>query len=213
MVLSVTTVFSLRRVWCRTWRSSYPGPIPQWCQPDVWGWSYTSISLVPDQFGMSYWQRPSRSARKHKQVWDQATLKWACCQTLCFSLLTHIRSLLIFFLIHIILSTHISLIVSFFPLRTVLVGWSRDRQRQQHHLAGPGDGIYEPSWLASTTTSPRPSLPWSRWWRTWRTREGALPLAAPRFESLILGIVYSAHQAKLQEREEDQEKWGEVLKR
>lgn len=143
MVLSVTTVFSLRRVWCRTWRSSYPGPIPQWCQPDVWGWSYTSISLVPDQFGMSYWQRPSRSARKHKQVWDQATLKWACCQTLCFSLLTHIRSLLIFFLIHIILSTHISLIVSFFPLRTVLVGWSRDRQRQQHHLAGPGDGIYE----------------------------------------------------------------------
>lgn len=143
MVLSVTTVFSLRRVWCRTWRSSYPGPIPQWCQPDVWGWSYTSISLVPDQFGMSYWQRPSRSARKHKQVWDQATLKWACCQTLCFSLLTHIRSLLIFFLIHIILSTHISLIVSFFPLRTVLVGWSRDRQRQQHHLAGPGDGFYE----------------------------------------------------------------------
>ncbi|KAM9531179.1 uncharacterized protein ACWYII_042566 [Salvelinus alpinus] len=44
-------------------------------------------------------------------------------------------------------------------------------------------------------------------------QRGAIPLAAPRFESLILGIVYSAHKAKLQEREEDQEKWGEVLKR
>ncbi|CAB1331790.1 unnamed protein product, partial [Coregonus sp. 'balchen'] len=42
---------------------------------------------------------------------------------------------------------------------------------------------------------------------------GAFPLAAPRFESLILGMVYSAHQAKFQEREEDQEKWGEVLTR
>ncbi|XP_029607922.1 protein FAM180A-like [Salmo trutta] len=40
-------------------------------------------------------------------------------------------------------------------------------------------------------------------------QRGAIPLAAPRFESLILGIVYSAHQAKLQEREEEQEKWGE----
>ncbi|XP_045063582.1 protein FAM180A-like [Coregonus clupeaformis] len=44
-------------------------------------------------------------------------------------------------------------------------------------------------------------------------QRGAFPLAAPRFESLILGMVYSAHQAKFQEREEDQEKWGEVLTR
>jgi hypothetical protein len=42
-------------------------------------------------------------------------------------------------------------------------------------------------------------------------KRGPLPLAQPRFESLILGMVYSAHQAKLQEREKDQEKWGEVL--
>ncbi|KAK6317685.1 protein FAM180A [Coregonus clupeaformis] len=42
-------------------------------------------------------------------------------------------------------------------------------------------------------------------------QRGPLPLSQPRFESLILGMVYSAHQAKLQEREEDQEKWGEVL--
>ncbi|XP_055789014.1 protein FAM180A [Salvelinus fontinalis] len=42
-------------------------------------------------------------------------------------------------------------------------------------------------------------------------QRGPLPLSQPRFESLILGMVYSAHQAKLQEREEVQEKWGEVL--
>ncbi|CAB1322546.1 unnamed protein product [Coregonus sp. 'balchen'] len=42
-------------------------------------------------------------------------------------------------------------------------------------------------------------------------KRGPLPLSQPRFESLILGMVYSAHQAKLQEREEGQEKWGEVL--
>uniref|UniRef100_A0A4W5MM73 Family with sequence similarity 180 member A n=1 Tax=Hucho hucho TaxID=62062 RepID=A0A4W5MM73_9TELE len=42
-------------------------------------------------------------------------------------------------------------------------------------------------------------------------QRGPLPLSQPRFESLILGMVYSAHQTKLQEREKDQEKWGEVL--
>ncbi|XP_013981584.1 protein FAM180A [Salmo salar] len=42
-------------------------------------------------------------------------------------------------------------------------------------------------------------------------KRGPLPLSQPRFESLILGMVYSAHQVKLQEREKDQEKWGEVL--
>ncbi|XP_010901474.1 protein FAM180A [Esox lucius] len=38
-----------------------------------------------------------------------------------------------------------------------------------------------------------------------------LRLAASQFESLVLGMVYSAHQAKLQERDEDQEKWSDVM--
>ncbi|XP_022610442.1 protein FAM180B [Seriola dumerili] len=37
------------------------------------------------------------------------------------------------------------------------------------------------------------------------------PLAQAEFESLILSMVYSAHQAWHQERKEEQEAWGGVL--
>lgn len=37
------------------------------------------------------------------------------------------------------------------------------------------------------------------------------PLTLAQFESLVLSMVYSAHQAQHQEIEEEQEAWGEVL--
>ncbi|XP_036963156.1 protein FAM180B [Acanthopagrus latus] len=37
------------------------------------------------------------------------------------------------------------------------------------------------------------------------------PLTQAQFESLVLSMVYSAHQARHQEREEEQEAWGGVL--
>ncbi|XP_076590226.1 protein FAM180B [Chaetodon auriga] len=37
------------------------------------------------------------------------------------------------------------------------------------------------------------------------------PLSQAQFESLVLSMVYSAHQARHQEREEEQEAWGGVL--
>ncbi|KAL0968840.1 hypothetical protein UPYG_G00272580 [Umbra pygmaea] len=42
-------------------------------------------------------------------------------------------------------------------------------------------------------------------------QRGPLPLAAPQFESLILGIVYCAHQAKLQVQDDDRDKWSDVM--
>lgn len=37
------------------------------------------------------------------------------------------------------------------------------------------------------------------------------PLSQAQFESLVLSMVYSAHQARHQEREEEQEAWAGVL--
>ncbi|XP_070829098.1 protein FAM180B [Chaetodon trifascialis] len=37
------------------------------------------------------------------------------------------------------------------------------------------------------------------------------PLSQAQFESLVLSMVYSAHQARHQKREEEQEAWGGVL--
>ncbi|KAJ8002490.1 hypothetical protein DPEC_G00159450 [Dallia pectoralis] len=47
--------------------------------------------------------------------------------------------------------------------------------------------------------------------KTLEDQRAPLRLAVPQFESLILGMVYSAHQAKLQQRAEDQEKWSDVM--
>ncbi|XP_070687568.1 protein FAM180A [Pempheris klunzingeri] len=41
--------------------------------------------------------------------------------------------------------------------------------------------------------------------------QGRKPLTQAQFDTLVLGMVYSAHQAWHQEREEEQEAWGRVL--
>ncbi|XP_058502039.1 protein FAM180A isoform X1 [Solea solea] len=42
-------------------------------------------------------------------------------------------------------------------------------------------------------------------------REQRMPLTHSQFEGLVLSMVYSAHQAWQQEKEEDKEVWGAVL--
>ncbi|GAA6221414.1 protein FAM180B [Lates japonicus] len=42
-------------------------------------------------------------------------------------------------------------------------------------------------------------------------RQKRRPLTKKQFESLVLSMVYSAHQASHQQREEEQEAWGGVL--
>lgn len=96
-------------------------------------WSQISLGCPTDNDHQSQQENTNRSETK-------LHFNGHVVKLFVFPQLTHVLN---FFLIHILLSTHISLIIRFFPLHTVLVGWSRDRQRQQHHLAGHGDGIYE----------------------------------------------------------------------
>lgn len=89
-------------------------------------------------------------------------------------------------------------------LRVVLAGRGGDRPGQQHRHARRGDGIDEAG--AGVSVSDQ--------WQHTLTLEGqkrGKPKTQNLFDTLVLSMVYSAQQARHQEREKERTAWSEVL--